>query len=82
MAILLQHAQAAAPAPSTMSEEPVPQQLDDLVLDCLQKDPVRRPATADALWERLEAVPLAREWTQRKARLWWEMHEPELVNPA
>ena len=82
MAILLQHAQAAAPAPSTMSEEPVPQQLDELVLDCLQKDPVRRPATADALWERLEAVPLAREWTQRKARLWWEMHEPELVNPA
>jgi DNA-binding NtrC family response regulator len=82
MAILLQHAQAAAPAPSTMSEEPVPQQLDDIVLDCLQKDPVRRPATADALWERLEAVPLAREWSQRKARLWWEMHEPELVNPA
>ena len=82
MAILLQHAQAAAPAPSTMSEEPVPQQLDDLVLDCLQKDPVRRPATADAVWERLDAVPLAREWTQRKARLWWEMHEPELVNPA
>ena len=65
-----------------MSEEPVPQQLDDVVLDCLQKDPVRRPATADALWERLAAVPLAREWTQRKARLWWEMHEPELVNPA
>jgi eukaryotic-like serine/threonine-protein kinase len=82
MAILLQHAQAAAPAPSTMSEEPVPQQLDDLVLDCLQKDPGRRPATADAVWERLDAVPLAREWTQRKARSWWEMHEPELVNPA
>jgi DNA-binding NtrC family response regulator len=82
MAILLQHAQAAAPAPSTMSEEPIPQELDDVVLDCLQKDPVRRPATADALWERLEAVPLARQWSQRKARLWWEMHEPELVNPA
>jgi DNA-binding NtrC family response regulator len=82
MAILLQHAQAAAPAPSTMSEEPVPPQLDDIVLDCLQKDPVRRPATADVLWERLEAVPLAREWSQRKARSWWEMHEPELVNPA
>jgi DNA-binding NtrC family response regulator len=82
MAILLQHAQAAAPAPSTMSEEPIPQELDDVVLDCLQKDPVRRPATADALWERLEAVPLARAWSQRKARSWWEMHEPELVNPA
>jgi DNA-binding NtrC family response regulator len=82
MAILLQHAQAAAPAPSTMSEEPIPQELDDVVLDCLQKDPVRRPATADVLWERLEAVPLAREWSQRKARSWWEMHEPELVNPA
>jgi serine/threonine-protein kinase len=79
MAILMHHAQTPAPAPSTMSEEPIPAQLDALVLDCLEKDPSLRPATADALWDRLDRVPLADEWNQRRARTWWEMHEPELV---
>jgi hypothetical protein len=52
-----------------------------LVLECLEKDPSRRP-TADALWERLARVPLAREWNQQRARTWWEMHEPELVGSS
>ena len=82
MAILMHHARTPAPAPSTMSEEPIPPQLDDVVLECLQKDPSRRPATADVLFDMFDAVPLTREWNQRKARSWWEMHEPELVNPA
>ena len=82
MAILMHHARTPAPAPSTMSEEPIPSQLDDVVLECLQKDPSRRPATADVLFDMFDAVPLTREWNQRKARSWWEMHEPELVNPA
>ena len=79
MAILMHHAQTPAPAPSSMSEERIPQQLDALVVECLEKDPARRPATADALWDRLDRVPLSSEWNQRRARTWWEMHEPELV---
>jgi DNA-binding NtrC family response regulator len=79
MSILMHHVQTPAPAPSTMSEEPIPAQLDALVLECLEKDPSRRPATADVLWDRLDRVPLASEWNQRRARTWWEMHEPELV---
>jgi DNA-binding NtrC family response regulator len=79
MAILMHHAQTPAPAPSTMSEEPIPAQLDAVVLECLEKDPSRRPASADALWERLDRVPLARQWNQRHARTWWELHEPEVV---
>ena len=57
MSILMHHAQTAPPAPSTMSEEPIPPQLDALVLECLEKDPSRRP-TAEALWERIDRVPL------------------------
>ena len=79
MSILLHHAQTPPSAPSGMSEEPIPPQLDAIVLECLAKDPLRRPASADVLWERLDRVPLAREWNQRRARTWWEMHEPELV---
>jgi DNA-binding NtrC family response regulator len=79
MTILMHHAQTPATAPSTMSEEPIPAQMDALVLECLEKDPSRRPGTADLLWDRLDRVPLAAEWNQRRARTWWEMHEPELV---
>jgi serine/threonine-protein kinase len=56
--------------------------MDAVVLECLEKDPWRRPATAEALWERLDRVPLPREWHQRHARTWWEMHEPELVGSS
>ena len=82
MSILMHHARTPAPAPSTMSEEPVPPEIDALVLECLEKDPSRRPASADVLWQRLDRVPLATEWDQRRARMWWEMHEPELVGSA
>ena len=82
MSILMHHARTPAPAPSTMSEEPVPREMDALVLECLEKDPSRRPASADVLWQRLDRVPLATEWDQRRARMWWEMHEPELVGSA
>jgi serine/threonine-protein kinase len=81
MSILMHHAQTAASPPSTMSEEPIPPQLDALVLECLEKDPSRRPS-ADALWERLDRVPLTRQWNQQHARIWWEMHEPELVGSS
>jgi serine/threonine-protein kinase len=82
MTILMHHAQTPAPAPSTMSEEPIPAQLDALVLACLEKEPSQRPASAEVVAERLDRVPLSETWNQRRARLWWEMHEPELVGPG
>ena len=82
MGMLMHHAQTPAPAPSMMSEEPIPPQVDALVLECLEKDPLARPATAEVLWDRLDRVPLAAEWNQRRARTWWEMHEPELVGSS
>jgi serine/threonine-protein kinase len=82
MGILIHHARTPATAPSTMSEEPIPAQMDTLVLECLEKEPSRRPASADVLLDRLERVPVQSEWNQRRARTWWEMHEPELVGSS
>ena len=65
-----------------MCEEVIPPQMDELILECLAKDPSRRPASAEALWERLDRVRVTAEWNQRRARTWWEMHEPELIAPA
>ena len=82
MTVLMHHVQTAPTPPSTMCEESIPAQLDAVVLECLSKDPRRRPASADALGERLDRVPVVAEWNQRRARAWWEMHEPELIAPA
>jgi hypothetical protein len=56
-----------------------PPELDDLVLECLSKDPALRPASAESLVERLEHLPLAAGWNQRRAREWWLEHEADLV---
>jgi hypothetical protein len=53
--------------------------VDALVLECLSKKPSERPANADVLHERLDALSIGRLWDQRSARTWWEMHEPELI---
>ena len=42
---MFHHAHTPAPRPSTRSELPIPAALEDLVMDCLEKDPARRPAT-------------------------------------
>ncbi len=82
VSVLLHHAQTAPSPPSTMCEEVIPPQMDELILECLAKDPSRRPASAEALWERLDRVRVTAQWNQRRARTWWEMHEPELIAPA
>ena len=47
-------------------------ELGRLVLDCLAKDPARRPASARELLERLEQCPTRGEWTRARAQAWWD----------
>jgi len=82
MAVLLQHSNAMPLALSEVSERPVPQDLDALVVECLSKDPRDRPADAERLASRLDSLSVAGWWTQQKARGWWALHEPELLDPA
>src|SRR4030095_3180752 len=51
MKMLMQHVQAQPSPPSERSELPVPRELDDLVMACLQKDPALRPPDAGALFK-------------------------------
>jgi DNA-binding NtrC family response regulator len=82
ISLLVHHSTTTPPAPSTMSAEAIPAGMDALFLECLSKDPALRPASADALWERLDALPMAAGWDQRRARAWWELHEPEFAEKA
>jgi eukaryotic-like serine/threonine-protein kinase len=50
--------------------------MDALVLACLEKDPERRPQSADELAARLRTVPVATSWTDADARAWWSTHLP------
>src|ERR687898_1688778 len=56
--VMFHHANTAAPRPSTKSELPIPTALEDLVMECLEKDPARRPASAELVSTRLDDVPL------------------------
>jgi hypothetical protein len=41
-----------------------------------EKDPARRPASAEAVSTRLDTVSMASAWTVERAERWWEMHRP------
>jgi serine/threonine-protein kinase len=68
---IVMHVHAQPDLPSRRTEQPIPAELETLILTCLAKDPQSRPQTADELASRLAAVPLARPWTPERAREWW-----------
>jgi eukaryotic-like serine/threonine-protein kinase len=74
--VMYHHAHTPPPRPSTRSELPLPAQLEDLVMECLEKDPARRPASAEMVSSRLVAVSLDSPWTAERAERWWAMHRP------
>ncbi len=74
--LMFHHAHTPPPRPSSRSELAIPAALEDLVMDCLEKDPASRPASAEAVSTRLAAVALDSPWTVERAERWWEMHRP------
>ena len=64
--------------PSALAGESIPEALDRLILDCLAKDPAKRPQTAGEIIDRLDAIEGCGSWGERDAREWWEAH-PDLV---
>jgi serine/threonine-protein kinase len=50
----------------------VPEDLQAVVLRCLEKDPRRRFPDAEAVVQALAGCPCAGEWAWREAAAWWE----------
>ncbi len=76
MKVMHQHISDAPVPPSQRSEMRIPAELEDAIMDCLAKEPDERPANAQLLIDRLDAVPLAADWTPQRARQWWDVHLP------
>jgi eukaryotic-like serine/threonine-protein kinase len=74
MLMLVQHLHQDPEAPSKFAELPVPPALDQLVLDCLAKDPAKRPSSAEQVSGRLSAIELDAPWSAERARQWWAQH--------
>jgi len=81
MKVLLQHVQAEPVPPSQRTELPIPQELDDLVLACLRKDPNDRPQNAEVLLGMATGCKTGDCWNSKLAKTWWEKHLPELTGP-
>jgi DNA-binding NtrC family response regulator len=78
--MLLDHARTTPVAPSAVSELPIPRELEVLVMQCLEKEPANRPASAQDLEAALARVPFPHPWTEERARLWWDTHAPQIVS--
>jgi serine/threonine-protein kinase len=76
MATILAHVKDKPMPPSHVSEITIPDQLDALVLECLEKKPADRPASAAELSRRLAETVAADGWDQEQAARWWELHQP------
>jgi eukaryotic-like serine/threonine-protein kinase len=81
MKVMLQHVQAEPIPPSQRTELPIPRELDDIVLACLQKDPNKRPQNAEELLKVLDRFQLREQWNHDAAKTWWERHLPDMTGP-
>jgi serine/threonine-protein kinase len=66
----IQH--TAVRPPSENAGRPIPPALEQLVLDCLAKQPQSRPASVAQVLGALEQLARTHPWTQAQAQAWWQ----------
>jgi serine/threonine-protein kinase len=76
------HVQTQPVLPSKRRSEPVPADLESVVMACLEKDPNKRPQTAGHLRARLWAGGTLGKWNTDRARRWWRRHGDEVRRPT
>lgn len=77
VAMIVEHVKTKPTPPSERTELPIPAELDDIVMKCLEKKPEDRFQNARSLAAALAAVPLETPWTPERATKWWDLHLQE-----
>ncbi len=75
--MLVMHAHQKPVLPSKRIDRPLHPGLEALVMQCLEKNPNKRPQTARELSDALGALQFDHPWTDERARLWWKQNRPE-----
>ncbi len=76
MQMVIDHVRTRPSPVSHRTDQPIPAELERLVMRCLEKEPAARPANARQLARDLAAIGLANAWTEERARRWWLEHTP------
>jgi eukaryotic-like serine/threonine-protein kinase len=69
-------------APSQRIGRPVPEDLENVILACLEKSRAKRPQTARDLAQRLARCEAAGQWTMDDSDAWWSRHARGLTPAA
>lgn len=69
-------------APSVRLGKPVPVELEEAILACLEKSRAKRPQTARDLAQRLARCPAVAEWSIEEAEVWWSRHDRGQAGPG
>jgi serine/threonine-protein kinase len=72
--MLVMHAHQKPILPSKRVDLAIHAELEGLVMQCLEKNPNRRPQSARELRESLLALRFDHPWTDERALLWWKAH--------
>jgi hypothetical protein len=74
--MLVAHMRDEVVPPSQLSETEIDSNLEELILDCLRKDPAKRPGSAREVAARLSVCEASAKWSTVQAVRWWDRHAP------
>jgi serine/threonine-protein kinase len=74
--MLIMHAHQRPVPPSKRVGIPVPKEFEELILQCLAKNPDKRPQSARELGDRLRELGLHYGWNRARREEWWREHSP------
>ncbi len=80
--MLLKHSTEIPKPPSEYTLAPLPEELDQVILDCLAKEPADRVPSIEVLASRLRQIEWSQQWTDDMALTWWQEHMPGNAVPA
>ncbi len=71
--LMIAHATKTPPRPMDVVDILIPNELEGLIMQCLEKSPSARPPSAAVMLEMLEALPRTLDWTPGDAETFWRV---------